>query len=245
MTTESHLRIFGTFSIDAFSPETISMSRLADYMLALSKFLGTPESVHFDRVDEGSLQLVYWTEPSTSDDVLARQQAISEGSADPTLVAAYEKVNDLLEEDEASAILDHQSNVVDFPGSRRPTCPSFGPFWEDTSLDGQLIRIGGKDTSIHALLMNGGSVLKCEMNRHLAVEMCHHLFGPEIRVYGRARWERGPRGKWTMLRFVAESFEELDSRSLLETVDDLRATEGSGWSRIDDPLLELAVLRGD
>jgi hypothetical protein len=242
---EQMKRVFGTFSIDAFSPETISMSRLADYMAALSKFLGSTGSVHFDRIDEGSLQLVYWTEPEAVSEIRQRQVAIETGTADEPLRNAYEKVNDLLEEDTASAILEHDSNVVDFPGAKRPTCPAFGPFWEDTSLDGQLIRIGGKDTSIHALLVGGGAVLKCEMNRRLAVEMCHHLFGAEIRVYGRARWERSPRGTWTMLKFVAESFEELDSRTLLETVDDLRTVKGSGWSTIDDPIRELALLRGD
>jgi len=221
------------------------MSRLADYMIALSRFLGPTESVHFERVDEGSLQLVYWTEPDAVAQVSERQQAIEDGTADEALNAAYEKVNDLLEQDQASAILEHQSNVIDFPGKLRPTCPAFGPFWEEMSLDGQLIRIGGKDTSIHALLISGKSTLKCEMNRRLAVEMCHHLFGPEIRVYGRARWERSPRGVWTMLKFIAEGFDELDSRTLLETVDDMRAIEGSGWKRVEDPIAELAMLRGD
>lgn len=221
------------------------MSRLAEHMAAFSKFLGSTENVHFDRVDEGSLQLVYWTDAGAAAEVTQRLEAIENGTADEALRSAYETVNDLLEEDAASAILEHQSNVIDFPGSRRPTCPAFGPFWEEMSIDGQLIRIGGKDTSIHALLIDGKSVLKCEMNRRLAVEMCHHLFGTDIRVHGRARWERSPRGVWTMLKFIADSFEQLDSRTLLETVDDMRTIKGSGWAKVEDPIAELAMLRGD
>lgn len=38
------------FQIDAYTPETITMARLAEYMTYLAQVLGETASVHFDRL---------------------------------------------------------------------------------------------------------------------------------------------------------------------------------------------------
>jgi hypothetical protein len=43
--------------IDAFTPESISMSRLAEYMTGFAVLLGQEEHVHFERLKPGSLSL--------------------------------------------------------------------------------------------------------------------------------------------------------------------------------------------
>lgn len=39
-----------TLRIDAFTPESLPMRRLAQYLLGLAQLMGEPEHVHFDRI---------------------------------------------------------------------------------------------------------------------------------------------------------------------------------------------------
>ncbi|MGB3390245.1 MAG: hypothetical protein WBA88_19930, partial [Pseudaminobacter sp.] len=43
---------------DSYTPDTLPMERLAEYMIALAKLLGEPHDVHFDAVRKGSAVLV-------------------------------------------------------------------------------------------------------------------------------------------------------------------------------------------
>lgn len=45
------------FKIDTFTPETLPMERLAQYMLQFAKLLGEPDRVHFVDVGSGSAVL--------------------------------------------------------------------------------------------------------------------------------------------------------------------------------------------
>ena len=46
------------FHIDAFTPATIPMARLALYLTELAALFGHTESVHFEKVKKGSVRLV-------------------------------------------------------------------------------------------------------------------------------------------------------------------------------------------
>lgn len=117
--------------------------------------------------------------------------------------------------------------------------PSYGPLDEEMAVEGQLVRIGGKDKSIHAQLRDGATFYNCQMTRGLAMEMCHFLFGPTIRVTGQAKWQRDRDGDWQLQAFFANKFEEMDDAPLAEVVRTLRGVEGNGWSQIEAPLAEL------
>ena len=47
------------FVIDAYSPETLPMSRLAEYMAQLATLLGEKSHVHFVELAAGSAKLVH------------------------------------------------------------------------------------------------------------------------------------------------------------------------------------------
>ena len=46
------------FVIDALSPDSLPMARLAEYMGELARLLGRPDQVHFERLEGGSTVLV-------------------------------------------------------------------------------------------------------------------------------------------------------------------------------------------
>ncbi|MGD9967863.1 MAG: hypothetical protein AB7T59_15180 [Hyphomonadaceae bacterium] len=238
-------REFGEFVIDAHTPETIPMGRLAQYMAVLSDLLGKPDSVHFERVEPGSLKIKYWTRKEDAPAVAARPAQVAAGTADKPTMAAFARMNDLLESDRAVADFKFSAVVLPFPGRERVHSPVYGPVDEELAIEGQLVRIGGKDKSIHAQIQDGQSFYNCEMTRGLAMEMCHFLFGPTIRVTGHARFRRDRDGVWEQLSFKAIKFEELDDAPLSQAVANLRAIEGNGWRDIKEPLAELARMRSE
>ncbi|MBN8606221.1 MAG: hypothetical protein J0L81_04825 [Caulobacterales bacterium] len=235
-------REFGEFVIDSFTPETIPMSRLAEYMAVLAELLGKRDSLHFERVEPGSLKIKYWTPKEDADEVVQRPAMLVAGTADKATLAAFNRMNDLLEVDRAVGAFQFSAVVLPFPGRERVHSPIYGPVDEEMTVEGQLVRIGGKDKSIHAQIQDGSSFLNCEMTRGLAMEMCHFLFGPTIRVTGNARFRRTRDGEWEQLSFKATKFEELDDTPLSQVVAKWRAIEGNDWRKFEDPLAELARL---
>ena len=68
------------FRIDAYSPETMPMARLAEYMAELALLLGEPSAVHFKRLARGSTVLVNSVDREAAPKV--RQRAASAVYAD-------------------------------------------------------------------------------------------------------------------------------------------------------------------
>ena len=69
------------FKIDAFTPETLPMARLAEYMAELATLLGTQERVHFVRLEGGSTTLVQEIEYEAIPKVRERLNGIKTRSA--------------------------------------------------------------------------------------------------------------------------------------------------------------------
>lgn len=236
-------REFGEFVIDAHTPETIPMARLAEYMTKLSDLLGKDEAVHFEKVESGSLKIKYWTPKSDTSRVMQGPAKLLAGEPDKAAMSAYRQLNDLLESDRAVGTMTFSGLVLPFPGRERTHSPAYGPLDEEMVVEGQLVRIGGKDKSIHAQIRDGDTYYNCQMSRGLAMDMCRYLFGPTIRIAGRARWQRNRDGEWQLLDFFANKFEELDDSALSVVVAQLRKIDGNGWLDIQAPLAELHRLR--
>ena len=131
-----------------------------------------------------------------------------------------------------------------FAGVEQTPGLTYGPFREKGTLDGVLIRVGGKDETVPVHLLDGDKVHICNANREVARRLAPNLFGPILRVQGEGRWERDQEGKWILLRFDIRDFEPLDDVPLGEAVRRLRAVKGSGWQEISEPARELHRLRG-
>lgn len=233
------------FCIDAFTPATMPMARLAEYMADLALLLGEPERVHFVRLDEGSIALVQTVDEFAYPKVRKRVHGVQTGDACVDALKAFGNLDRRLAQDNAVGTLSggEGADVVHFPGRERPMPLTYGSFRQQGSLDGVLIRIGGKDASVHATLQDGDQTWRCELTRERARELREHLFEKPIRVFGEGRWRRGPDGKWTLETFRVTSFEILDDTPWRRTVDRLRSIEGAEWLTTADPLSELRSLR--
>ncbi len=233
------------FVIDAYNPETLPMSRLAEYMADLAQLFGTAERVHFVRLEPGSAVIVQTVEPEAAAEVRNRIDAVAEGRGPEDATRAFKALNRHLAADGATGSLkDGGGEVIQFPGRGQPPPLTFGAFNQPGVLDGVLIRVGGRDDTVPVHLLDGETVHLCNATRDMARRLAPYLFGPTLRLRGDGRWERDAEGGWTMKRFNVTGFGELDDAPLGEVVGRLRDVEGSGWKEIDDPSSELERLRG-
>lgn len=250
-----HATVVGTMSatytlhIAAYSPETIPMARLAEYMQRFAKMLGHEDAVHFEDVRPGSTRLAARIEHEQIPKVRARLDQVARGEAPSDVVRAYHELDRLLADDNATGSISEDgergAEIIAFPGASRPVPASYGPFTEEGSLDGVLISVGGADQTVHLKLQNGETIYTgIETNREIARRLAKHLYEP-VRVSGSGRWHREPDGTWMLRRFRVAAFEVLRQTDLRTAVDELRAIPGNDWKTMDDPLAVLRALRDD
>jgi hypothetical protein len=232
------------FKIDAFTPETMPMARLAEYIRELAAILGEHKSVHLLRIEEGSTALVHAIEREAIPKIRARAEAVRRGDAPRDAQEAYRKVNRFLREDNATAILRESKTgpkILEFPGrdEAEDTFPSVNQFG---SISAVLIRVGGVGDQIPVLLESEGQqIAGCHTNRHLAKNLAHHLFEP-VRVSGQGYWMRDAEGEWNLNHFRIDSFEPLDGKTLSAALTELRAVAGDEVKGIYEDLR--AIRRG-
>lgn len=219
------------FRIDVFQPETMPMARLAEYMAALAKMFGHAEHTHFVAVEKGSAKLRTAVDPVDAPKVEARLNGVRIGDAPKDAIAGKLALEDLLANDNAVATLtegDSDRVVIPFIGRNRPKALTFPPFREDTSIDGVLVKIGGKDPSAHATLQDGDIFhVGVTMRRELARELAPLLYGPTIRMFGNGRFERQVDGVWKMSDFKVDRYERLDDRPIGEALGGIRTVPGN------------------
>jgi hypothetical protein len=89
------------FKIDAYTPETFPMARLAAYMGDLAVLLGEQEHVHFVRLEPGSTVLVQRIDRESAPRVRDRIRALrpSEGHGADDALSAFKTINRRLAEE--------------------------------------------------------------------------------------------------------------------------------------------------
>jgi hypothetical protein len=233
------------FHIHEYTPYTLPMERLVDYLKNLAVLLGSTENVHFVRLDAGSVDCQIETDASEEPKIVSRVREVAQGSGTQEAKNAYKNLRELLEEDKASAELESEIGdvVADFPRASTGEQEIFGPFWQFGALEGMLIMIGGRDETVPVHLLDDGRFHKCNATREIAKELAPHLFRSPIRVYGRGRWFRNSQGKWELSWFDIDRFEPLDDSSLPDVVSRLRAIPDNDLLSLKNPLEEIRKLR--
>ena len=233
------------FKIDAFTPDTLPMARLAEYMADFAKMLGEPESVHFDRIENGSATLVSVVDDTAVPKVRERFNGIRAGDGPADAMQAYRETNRRLKNDNCVGILTENgvADIILFPGREMEEPVSYGPFTQEGSLDGKVIMVGGKSDPVPVHIEQGSVTYNCHARREIASALGRYLFKSELRVKGSGRWTREPDGTWTLNRFNICSFQVLEDEPLSMVIARLREVPGSRWDEVADPWSELMRMR--
>ncbi|MCA1437002.1 hypothetical protein I6F33_29060 [Bradyrhizobium sp. BRP20] len=221
-------RVDGTehykFKIDAYTPATIPMARLAQYMNELAILLGERDAVHFRGLTKGSTILNARVDREAAPKVHDRMVAVRSGDASAEALRAFNALNTLLRADNAVGVLRDAAPrgavVIRFPG-RDLTEEKF-TVRQQGSIDGFVTGVRGKDATIHVTLQSEGRQISgCETTRAVAKQLGAKLFEP-VRLFGKGRWVRDADGEWTLEHFRIESFEPLQDSPLTEALASLR-----------------------
>lgn len=236
------------FRTDAFQPAILPMARLAEYMAELASLLGHEKSVHFVRLDPGSVALIHRIDAEDRPKVNARLEALRQGEGHASAVKAYHAIDDMLANDNTVGMLadDQNSVIIRFPGKTRQTSIDYGAFEQQGSFDGIPVKVGGLKDLVPIMLQKtdpAASVHHCVAPRSIARAIAPYLFETPVRVHGIGRWHREDNGAWKLMKFTINDFSVLDSAPLDIVAARLRAIEDNGWRAIECPFATLRGLR--
>ena len=228
------------FHIDAFSPSTIPLERLSEYLGYLARILGEKASVHFNRLEGGSTTPVIRVDREALPKVRERIHLVraEEGPADTRV--AFQEMNKRLAEDNANGALYDPAGakVLRFPGRDDAYHVEFGPISEPGTFEGIPINVGGKLENVPIHLQDGDEIHIVYAPRRVARGIAQHLFTTPVRVEGKGRWMRNRMGEWVMQHFVADQFEVLSAESFADTFARLQKLDAE-WKKHPDALEEL------
>lgn len=229
-----------------YSLNTLPMERLAEYMAELARMLGEPNKVHFVELVESSIGIVHAVERDTSEIIDARIDDIQRGTAPIANMAAYRALNKKLKEDKSFGELAPLggAKLLPFPGKDAPEPVTLSGVMESGSIDGMIIRVGGKREEIPVAIQSGDVVYgKCVATKPLAKELAKFLFEGELRLFGQGRWSRNEDGVWALQKFHISRFEKLDDAPLDSVIADLRSIPHEQWGDAEDYWEEAMDLR--
>lgn len=216
------------FKIEAYTPETMPMARLAEYLAELATVLGEEHSVHLLRIEPGSTALVHRIDREAIPKVKARARSVARGDGPEEAERSYRNINRYLRQDNAKAVFRkgiRGAKIIEFPGTEEAE-EEFPSVSQAGSLSGEVLRVGGSQERVPVLMESEGEQLAgCHANRQVAKALAHHLF-ESVTLHGIGYWMRDDEGRWSLRHFRIDSFEPQEKGSLSEALTELRSIAG-------------------
>lgn len=214
------------FEIPAFTPDTMPIDRLMEYVQQVTILLGEPGEVHLLNIERASTQPVFGVSRAASVRVRNRVFEVRAGGGSERRRAAFAHIQRMVEEDgDGPAILKapEGATILTFEPKERPKDALRG-IRQASSVQGTLIRVGGSKESSKVLLEDdaGDTISGCYANRTLAKQLANHLFEP-VRLSGIGSWMRSGDGVWSLERMQVQSYLPLEDRPLSAVLRDLQA----------------------
>lgn len=232
-----------TLYLDGIKPDQLSMSRLTEYLRALSALFGSEDAVHFDAVIEGSAQLKTLIEDKCFPEVVSQVREVAGGLGTKKAVNGYLKLSELMLSDRVDGSLrSGGAKIFQFPKAKNAEPPL--KIVKPSSVQGRLYSVGGKDETIPIRLEgSNGETLICEAEREIAERLAQTLFKP-VRVHGDGEWERRSDGSWRLIKLKITSFSKLEDVGFKEAIARLKAAGGIKWSEMPSAHSEILESRG-
>lgn len=225
------------FVIPAYTPDTMPLDRLLQYLQQIGDVLGVAHDMHLVRIDASSTKPVFKMPTPIAIQARERGASVQHGAGTLRQRAAYNRIREMVRRDggRPASVTDRRGVIVDFP-----PMPEAGPIngiRQATTFDGELLRVGGAGDSTPILMrdIQGEIYAGFSAPRSLAKEMGSRLFEP-IRVSGIGSWDRSKEGEWKLAKMLIQSYEPLIDEDLGEVLRKLRAAPVTWPENADDIL---------
>ena len=230
--------------IDAYTPETMPLKVMSEYLSDLATLFGEEGCVHLIDVEAGSTCPVVLVDWEAEPKILDRITKARNGEGPQDAVIAIDRINKRLEKDNGSArlLMPNKSELLEFPGVKKSK-PIVWPSINQTgTIYGIPVAIGGKSDPVPVHILDGKVEHHLLADRTKAKAIAAHLFTANLKITGRGRWRRLENFTWNLERFIIDDFEPVRLVSMDDTLAELRSIE-SAWKLLDDPLDALEELR--
>jgi hypothetical protein len=105
-----------TFIIDGYTPDTLPIGRLAEYIKNFANLVGPNSNVRFQRVGKGSAALINRAPQETVPEVRARIAAAQQGEGPKEAVNGLTGLKGMLAQDVTSGRIKEESRkIIEFP----------------------------------------------------------------------------------------------------------------------------------
>ena len=221
------------------------MRDLAAYITDLAELLGNHDEVHCHEIRDGSVEVVFDVDSSSTESVVERMLDARHSTGEPSARNAYRRLNQRLKRDGASGTVMEQIErasrmLIEIPGVREEVKERLPTLWEAGTVDGIPAGVGGRLLDpewVAVRIVDSGLVVNCEARPPTAIEIAQHLLTTPIRVAGKGRWVHDEDSGWQRDKFRIEQFDVLDSRPLAHLVGEMREIyAGTDWARMADPI---------
>jgi len=216
-----------SFVIPGYTPETIPLGRLIEYLQQMAVVLGDPESLHLVAVTEGSVTPVLHAPKAVALEARDRARRVQVGDGTRKQIDAYNRIRRMVRRDaprlSKPALLRSEKQVLlEIPAAPEDTGELSG-IRQATTIDGQLIRVGGagEDAAMQVQDSQGRILSGFTAKRALAKDLASLLWEP-VRLSGVGLWARNADGDWHLERMQVQSYERLDDEELSVVLDRLR-----------------------
>jgi len=230
--------------INAYSPETMPMKRLAEYLADMALLLGEESHVHLVAIESSSTCPVVLVDWEAEPKVIERVNKARNGEGPEEAQRAIGNINARLRKDNASADLlnPQRSKLLEFPGATAHQPIEWPSINQASEIYGIPVWVGGRADLANVDLLDHDRKWKCVAERAKAIAIAHHLYSATVRVYGRGRWRKTAEGSWDLERFVIDDFDVMKTTNIEQTIADLRKVKAR-WKSLVDPLATLHAIR--
>lgn len=232
------------FTVPGYTPETMPLDRLMEYLNQLSIVLGSPEDLHLVAIEKSSTRPVLAMRHDVA--VRARHHAreVAQGGGSQRRRDAFNTIRRMVSEDggKPAVLRAPEGQILKFPSVDTGQDQVIHAIRQPTSLEGALVRVGGIGENAQLLIqeLNGNVIAGCTASRSVAQAMAPLIYR-SLRVSGIGTWHRNEEGKWAIVRLHVQSFEPLDESELEDVVAKLQAVNVE-WPA--DSIAQLQAMRG-
>jgi len=230
-----------SFVIPGYTPDTMPLNRLIQYLQQMSVVLGDPENLHLIEIRPGSVAPTFHVPKAVALEARERAGKVQRGDGTKRQVDAYNSIRRMLRRDSRDAgrpalLRSPQKVVLEIPVAPDELGVLSG-IRQASTIDGQLISVGGanEDASLRVQDLGGRIMSGFTAKRALAKELARLMWEP-VRLSGIGQWCRTEDGIWQLERMQVQSYERLDDEGLGVTLERLRSLDVPWPDDADDRL---------
>ena len=230
------------FLIPGYTPETIPLPRLLDYLAQIAAVVGEElsQEMHLVRVVKSSAKPVFKMDSFAA--AKAREQAavVRTGYGTAKQRTAYEQVREMVRVDgrgKPAKLIDRTGVILSFEPAVKSEAEIIATVRQHTVFDGKLVRIGGarEDSTVLMETLSGEIQPRFTAARAVAKRMAPSLYDP-IRVIGPGVWQRHREGNWTLANMRIQDYEPLADDDFASVLQKLREARVDWPDNADEQL---------